>query len=80
MSPICSKADLNFFENRVKLLQCEGLKDTHTGPTTGSLEFSITDRANFVLRHQIFNGPAPGYPHFGGVGRILYIPVLRLTQ
>ena len=29
MSPIRSKADLNFFENWMKLLQCKGLKNTH---------------------------------------------------
>jgi cysteine desulfurase/selenocysteine lyase len=28
VSPICSKADLNFFENSVKLLRCEGLENS----------------------------------------------------
>ena len=28
VSPTRSKADLNFFENWVKLLQCKGLEDT----------------------------------------------------
>ena len=33
MSSLRLKADLHFFENWVKLLQCKGLKDTRSGPS-----------------------------------------------
>ena len=42
VSPICSKADLNFFENWVKLLQCKGLEDTLYGRSGGFGERSFT--------------------------------------
>ena len=38
MSPICSKADLNFIENWMELLQCKGLKHTQYGHLTDQKE------------------------------------------
>ena len=65
MSPICSKADLNFFGNWVKLLHCESLKDTQGGPSGDSSELSLTTqngpRANTLLITRIYCQPGRGY-------------------